>query len=102
MFEGLHNTNACLAFQQPHIYCTKHPKGPDGIIYTYQTDNPTESKTRWETAANIINKIIADEGGKVTCCMFNSSELGFNMHSVEGAVTFVNGHTNGDEMDPSQ
>ena len=46
MFEGLHNTEACLAFQQPYIYCTKHIDGPPGSIHIYETGDTTVSKKR--------------------------------------------------------
>ena len=70
MFEGLHDTEACLAFQQPYIHCTKHIDGPAGIIFIYETTDTTVSKKRWEQAADSINKLRL-----ATCsqkCMFET------------------------------
>ena len=103
MFEGLHNTEACLAFQQPYIRCTKHSAGPPGIIQIYETDDPAVSKKRWEQAADLINKRIADDGDRVMC-VFNSTEFGHDMHSADGYVAYVDLHldAHGDAMGPNQ
>ena len=101
MFEGLHSTQACLAFQQPYIRCTKHPDGPKGIIHIYQTDDPSVSKRRWEAAADAVNKAITKEGGARVTCVFNAPD-GFSMQSVAGGVNFINAHLNGCKLDPSQ
>ena len=103
MSEGLHDTEACLAFQQPYIYCTKHIDGPPGIIQIYQTDDTTISKKRWEQAADSVNKRIADEGDRVTC-VFNSLVSGFGMHAFDGDVAYAAIHMDkhGDAMDPNQ
>jgi hypothetical protein len=91
LLAGLHRTDMCLSHANPHIRCTIHPRGAEGILDIYR-GGEAGGKQRWQAAADVIRSKAAELGYSINCVWLSYDGWGWDLHTgkvhtIQCAVT---------------